>query len=271
MMALFSSFSTRLFERVGRWAVSRCSAMADVLLMIVSVFANLLPSFRSGRAAIRTVLFKQIYFTGLQASGIIVTISAIIGTVIVAQVVSLVGDNGTLTGKVLVWVVLRELAPLLTAVIVIARSGTAIAAELGAMKINGEIDAIEMLGIPAERYLILPRIIGVTTSVLILTIYFVLTAFAASFVIASIGWHIPYGQLIQGTLSALGLPELIVLFVKSIVFGLTLSSICCGCGLSVGRSVTEIPQVATRGVMNSLFSVFLLDALITFIASLSIP
>ena len=65
------------------------------------------------------------------------------------------------SGKILVWVVMRELAPLLTATIVIARSGTAIATELGSMKINGEIDAIEMLGIPADRYLILPRILNI--------------------------------------------------------------------------------------------------------------
>ncbi len=61
--------------------------------------------------------------------------------------------------------------------IVIARSGTAIAAELGAMKINGEIAALERLGIDPERYLLLPRVIGAATSVMLLTIYFVLTSF----------------------------------------------------------------------------------------------
>jgi phospholipid/cholesterol/gamma-HCH transport system permease protein len=256
---------------IGRWALVRFSFIADVFITLMSAAANLIVSFRQGRAAIRAVLLRQVYFTGLQASSIIVSVAAIIGTVIVAQVVSLVGDNGTLTGKVLVWVVLRELAPLLTAVIIIARSGTAIAAELGSMKINGEIDAIEMLGIPADRYLILPRIIGVTTSVVILTVYFVLTAFLASFVIASLVWHIPFAHFFEGILAALGLEELVVLFLKSLVFGAIMSSICCVCGLSVGRSVTEIPQVATRSVMNSLFAVFLLDGLITYLASLTLP
>lgn len=231
-----------MLESIGRQLLSRFSAAGDVVMTMAGAWTNLFPAVRNGRAAIGPVLLKQVYFTGLQASGIIVTIAVIIGTVIISQVVSLVGDNGTLTGKILVWVVLRELAPLLTAVIVVARSGTAIAAELGSMKINGEIAAIEMLGIPADHYLILPRVIGVTTSVVVLTVYFVLTAFIGSFVIASIGWHIPYSQFIQGILAALSSSEIVVMFGKSLIFGLTTSAICCTCGLSVGRSVTEIPR-----------------------------
>ncbi len=262
-----NSKTSRLVEGIGRWALIRLSAIGDVFLTIISAFANLVPSVRQGGAAIRPVLFKQVYFTGLEASGIIVTIAAIIGTVIIAQTISLVGDNGTLTGKILVWVVLRELAPLLTAVIIVARSGTAIAAELGSMKINGEIETIEMLGIPTDRYLILPRIMGVTTSVVILTFYFVMAAFAVSFFVASIGWHIPYEQFVQGIMTALGVSEVIMMCSKSVLFGLTISSICCCYGLAVGTSLTEIPQAATRAVMNSLFAVFLLDGLITYLAS----
>jgi len=135
-----------IFVRLGRWSQIRLSLVSDIIVMLGQALKNILPALRHGNAAIRTVLLKQIYFTGLEASGIIVTIAVILGAVIITQVVSLIGDNGSLTGKILVWVVLRELAPLLTAIIIIARSGTAIAAELGSMKINGDIDALEMLG-----------------------------------------------------------------------------------------------------------------------------
>lgn len=258
-----------IFVRAGHWSRIRLSLVSDILVMLARAFKNILPALRHGRAAIRNVLFKQIYFTGLEASGIVVTIAVILGAVIVTQVVSLVGNNGSLTGKILVWVVLRELAPLLTAIIVIARSGTAIAAELGSMKINGEIDAIEMLGIPSERYLILPRIVGVTVSVVILTLYFVLSSCAASFLIATFVWHVPHNQFVQGIMLSLGASEVIVLFSKSLIFGLAVSSTCCCYGLSVGRSSTEIPQAATKAVMTSLFAVFILDGLITCLASIT--
>lgn len=254
---------------MGRWAITRFIVIAEIIQIIIDALRDYLAAFRQGRTAIRLVFLKQVYFTGFEGSGIIVSIAVILGTVIIAQVVSLVGNDGSLTGKILVWVVLRELAPLLTAVIIIARSGTAIAAELGTMKINGEIDALEMMGIPTRRYLIMPRIMGVTTSFVVLTLYFVLTAFIGSFIIASLGWHLPYDQFIQGILSSLRITEVVTLFAKSVLFGLFVSATCCCYGLSVGRSATEIPQAATRAVMTSLFAVFLLDGLITYLSSLS--
>jgi phospholipid/cholesterol/gamma-HCH transport system permease protein len=258
-----------MFIALGRWSIIRLSIAAEIFAMIGTAFNNILPALRHGNKAIRSVLLKQLYFTGLQASGIIVTIAVILGAVVITQVVSLVGSNGALTGKILVWVVLRELAPLLTAILVIARSGTAIAAELGNMKINGEIESIEMMGIPPERYLLLPRIIGVTGSLVILTIYFVMSSFIASFIIASVGWHISFEQFTQGILSALDGKDIVVLFSKSTVFGLCISATCCSYGLSVGRSVTEIPQAATKAVMTSLMLVFILDGLLSYLSTIT--
>lgn len=259
-----------MFTSLGRMAITRYSIVADMLALLFQAFRNCLSFFGQGKVPIRLVLYKQIYFTGLQAVTIIVSIAVILGTVIIAQVVSLVGANGSLAGKILIWVVLRELAPLLTAMIVIARSGTAIATELGYMRINGEIDAIEMLGIPMDRYLILPRICGVTMAVFVLAVYFVLTAFAGGFLIASIGWHIPYEQFFEGILSSLGSKEIVVFFTKSILFGLFISATCCCYGLSVRSSATEVPQAATRAVITSLFIIFLLDGLVTYVLSLAL-
>jgi phospholipid/cholesterol/gamma-HCH transport system permease protein len=212
---------------------------------------------------------KQLYFTGFETAKIIVMVALILGTVIVSQVVGIVGGgNGSLTGKILVWVVFLELGPLLTAIIVIARSGTAIAAELGAMKINGEIAVLEQLGISPGRYLLLPRVVGVGVSVVLLTIYFVLTACIGGFLLVSVAHYIPYDQFIQGIVASLGLREVVVLIAKGSAFGLIIPLICCNAGMSVGTSATEIPQAATRAVITSLFSVFLLDGLITYLASL---
>jgi phospholipid/cholesterol/gamma-HCH transport system permease protein len=257
-----------MYIALGRWSILRLSVAADICATIGTALKNALLMLLHGNKAIRTVLLKQIYFTGLEAFGIIVTIAILLGTVVITQVVSLVGANGALTGKILVWVVLRELAPLLTAIVVIARSGTAIAAELGNMKINGEINALEMMGIPAERYLLLPRIVGVTSSLVILTIYFVMTSFGSSFIVAFLGWHISLEQFVQGILSALSGKDILVLLCKSTLFGLCISSTCCRYGLSVGRSVTEIPQAATKAVMTSLTVVFVLDGVLSYLSAI---
>jgi phospholipid/cholesterol/gamma-HCH transport system permease protein len=161
-----------------------------------------------------------------------------------------------------VWIVVRELGPLLTAVIVIARSGTAIATELATMKINGEIDVLESLGIPAARYLILPRIFGVTTAIMVLTLYAEVVSVMGGFLIASLAWGISLEQYNQGIVPFLTLREIGVSFLKSFFFGLFVSAVCCRQGLSVSKSLTQVPQAATKGVMQSLLLVFLLDAVI---------
>ncbi|WP_243371172.1 ABC transporter permease [Geotalea sp. SG265] len=253
---------------LGAWILKQLLTGMGLVETVTHAFSNLLVTLHYGRRPIMAVLRKQIYFTGLESLKIIVIISLTIGIVIITQIISLVGTNETLMGRVLVWLVIRELGPVLTAIIVIARSGTAIATELGYMKINNEIESIEALGIPAERYLIMPRVIGVTASVVILTIYFEIAAILGGFIVASLGWHVSFDKFAQSIFSILTIKELGMSFVKSLFFGLFLSAACCRNGLGVGRSATQIPQAATKGVMQSLFLVFVLDGIITLVSLL---
>lgn len=267
--SMTSELVTPLPDRIGRNLLRRGRFFTAISGLFMQTVRSLLTAPSIGNQSIRMVLLKQLYFTGLEAAKIIVMVALILGTVIVSQVIGLVGGgNGSLTGKVLVWVIFLELGPLLTAIIVIARSGTAIAAELGSMKINGEINSLMQMGINPERYLLMPRVIGVSVAVMLLTTYFVLTSFIGGFLIVSLGRHIPYDQFIQGIVASLGIREIVVLMAKSASFGLVIPLICYNAGMSVGTSATEIPQAATRAVISSLFAVFLLDGLITYISSL---
>jgi phospholipid/cholesterol/gamma-HCH transport system permease protein len=251
----------------GRWIIQQILTIIDLAALIGASFADSLTVLHHGRRPTVMVFLKQVYFTGLEALKVIIIISLIIGTVIITQIISVVGTgNESLTGKVLVWTVIKELGPLLTAIIVIARSGTAIATELGSMKINGEIDYIETLGIDPSHYLIAPRILGVTTAVVILTIYFEIASILGGFAVAGLGWHVPFEQFSQGVFASLTIKELVIATVKSLCFGLFMTAACCKQGLAVGKSATQIPQAATKGVMMSLFLVFVLDGIITMIS-----
>lgn len=232
----------------------------DLVALIGAAFRNGLTALRQRRRPVITVYLRQVYFTGWEAFRIILITALLIGTVVIAQIVSIAGPGSeSVTGKVLVWIVVRELGPLLTAIIVVARSGTAIAAELSQMKIAGEIDYIEALGIPPAQYLVMPRLFGVATAVLVLTVYFEVAAVVGGFAVASIGWHVPWERYAHGVLSVLTLSEVAVSLVKSVVFGLFIAAVCCSQGLGVGRSVTQIPQAATRAVMQSLLLIFVID------------
>lgn len=238
--------------------------MYDLIELIFSAFPNSLSAVRQGTRPVLSVYLRQVYFTGLEAFKIILVTSLLIGTVVITQIISIAGGGSeTLTGKIIVWIVVREAAPLVTAMIVVARSGTAIAAELAQMKIAGEIRYLETLGIPSAAYLIMPRILGVATAVLVLTIYFEVAAVLGGFLVASLGWHVPWEQYSQGVFSVLTISELAVSLAKAALFGLFIAAICCRQGLNVGRSVTQIPQAATKAVMQSLFLLFLIDGVVS--------
>jgi phospholipid/cholesterol/gamma-HCH transport system permease protein len=252
-----------MLAAVGRQATRGLLFLGEISLLIFQAFRESLTVFRRGVRPVFRVYLKQVYFTGVEALAIVVALFLIIAIVIITQIISFAGvGSAPLTGKVLAWIVVRELGPLLTAVIVIARSGAAIAAEMATMKLNGEIDVLDSLGIPPARYLILPRIFGVTTAILVLTLYAEVVAVAGGFLAASLGWGIPLEKYNQGIIPFLTLREIGVSFLKSLIFGLFVSATCCRQGLSVRESLTQVPQAATKGVMRSLLLVFLLDVVI---------
>lgn len=248
---------------LGRWFLKKSAQFLEILQLILATLRGL-TDLRN--QATKPVLLKQIYFTGLESTKVIIVISMAIGTVIIAQVMLLVGSaNASLTGKVLVWAVVRELGPLLTALIVIARSGAAIATELGTMKYDGEIEVLQGLGISPVGYLAVPRIVGGMLALLALTVYFEVGAILGGSLVASLGWQLPFSQFSQGLYAALTLPDLAMSAVKGLLFGLFITAAACQQGLAVGQSATMIPQAATTSVMHSLFLVFFLDGVVTLI------
>lgn len=232
--------------------------------MLLCYSVRNIPLLRS--APIRSVLYKQLYFTGIEALGKVAAIGILIGIVIITQIVNLAGSNAVLTGKILIWTVVRELGPLLAAIIIIARSGTAISSELGSMKVNRETDSLRIMGINPVDYLIVPRVAGITVSVFILAVYFQVMAIAGGLAFTSVFLDLSFLQHLKAIFSALKLFEVLISLLKSLVFGLLISIVSCYQGFSVEASITEIPQAATRAVMQSLFLVFIFDGIITVIS-----
>jgi phospholipid/cholesterol/gamma-HCH transport system permease protein len=250
-------------EQLGRESLKALKNLIAVLDLI-SYSARNMKVLRI--VPVRTVLNKQLFFTGIEAMNKIALIGAVIGIVIITQISNLAGQNAELTGKILVWTVVRELGPLLAAIIIIARSGTAISSELGSMGVNREMDNLTMMGINFMDYLIVPRIAGITVSVFILTIYFQIIAIGGGMALSSLLIQLPFLQHMEGIFSSLRIYDILVSLFKSLVFGIIISAVACTHGLMVRDSITEIPQAATRAVMQSLFLVIISDGIITVLA-----
>ena len=234
----------------------------DVLQLQWYVFSHL----RVLRIApVNAVFHRQIFFTGVEALGIVAVFGLLSGALVITQITSLVGGNSELTVKILIWTVVREVGPLFAAIIIIARSSSAIASELALMKTRHEMTSLTRMGISPQDYLLVPRIAGVTLAVLALTIYFQVVAIGGGLAISAMYQNVSYVDQVGRFLQTVKLSEFAVVVFKGCVFGLAISTISCYNGMQAQPSVTEVPKVAIKAVLQSLLFVFTLDALIAYL------
>ena len=257
----------RVIQFLGQWGVQQVNLASDLLVLTTTSLRGLPVLAGRQQRASRRVVLRQVYFTGFESIKIIVPTALFLGTAIIAQVMGLLGStNVPMIGKILVWTVLRELGPLLTAIIIVARSGAAVTAELGTMSVNREIRSLEALGIDPSEYLFLPRVLAFSISCMVLTIYFELFAILGGFLVANLFMNIPFEPFSQGLYSALGFQEVLASLLKGFLFGGLMSLICIQQGMSVGSASTMIPRASSRGVIYSLFAIFLLNGIISLVA-----
>lgn len=217
------------------------------------------------------VLVMQILFTGFEALSVIAVISLGIGAALIIQGISLLPQfgQGQLIYTILITVITRELGPILTAFIIIARSGTAIATELGNMVINSEIEAYISVGINPISYLVVPRFLGVTISLFILNIYFNIFGLVGSFLITQLIRPIPFQEYFSNLLAHLKAADIASSLIKSLVFGVIISVVATYNGFKVQRATTEIPQVVIKAVGQGFILCILANAAITVVYYIS--
>ncbi|MGD9781841.1 MAG: ABC transporter permease [Kiritimatiellia bacterium] len=257
--------------QIGAGTLARLRGGAHMAAMAWAVAAK---AARPGTwtAPLRNVLARQILFTGLEATGFVSLIALIVGVLVVVQAqywLTRLGQTA-LIGPILTAVVLRELGPLLTNFVVIARSGTAISTELANMKVHGEVRALDAMGIDPFVYLVIPRVLGVAASTFCLTIVFLGVTFVGGYACM---WVILLGDIDMGLffgniIGAVTVTDVFSLLAKSILPGMLTGAICCDEGLGVGPAATEVPIAASRGVMRSVAALFVTSLLISVMAYL---
>ena len=164
----------------------------------------------------------------------------------------------------------RELGPVLINLVVIVRSGSAMTTELGVLKINEEVRALEVQGSDPFLHLVMPRVLGVAVSTFCLTIIFILVTFASGYVFAAwLGKGSRDVLLFADTVSGAIRPnDVVSLLAKSILPALFASACCCIGGLGVGGSVTEIPRATQRALTRSVAGLFVISAVVSLLTYL---
>jgi phospholipid/cholesterol/gamma-HCH transport system permease protein len=264
--ALFPNEKRNSLDSIGRWVRGRGIVFLNLSALLYMAFRELLTERKKGFSLVFEITLRQVYFTGVQALRVVAVISLALGTVIIVQIgtqLSFLGGGIEFIVPILVLILFRELGPLLTAIIVIGRSGTAIATELGNIVIAHELEAIEVMGINPVYFIVTPRIIGVTIAVICLTIIFITVGLLGGFWVSKLILPITFDAFLRELEVALSAADLLAGFLKSLIFGVLIALTCTYYGLTVRYSSIEVPQAATRGVVSAMMFCFATNALLT--------
>ncbi len=249
----------------GRKTVEGVAYAADILFLGYLAFKELFSPARRGRREALKSIASQILFTGVDAMPVVGALALMLGLIVIIQAglaLPQVGAEAVLSNVIVVALV-RELGPLLTAFIVVWRSGTAMCTELGNMRVGQEVDALEAMGISVVRFLVMPRMIGAIVALICLTVYFDLVAVIGGFLVAKVALTIPFLSYVTEIEQALSITDVAITVVKSALFGLALAVICCHHGLAVVGAPTEVPQQNARAMLNTVAACLILDIIVS--------
>ena len=255
-----------MFERIGRAVRAWLHEVSYSLGFFYQVLKESALFFRRKQVGYR-VLIMQILFTGYEALLVTAVLAMALGVAINFIAASLLSSfgQGKLGYNLLIVVITRELGPLLTAFIVIARSGTAIATEVGGMVVNHEIEAYVSVGVNPISYLAAPRCLGVVISMIVLNIYFNAFGLLGSLAVMQVIHPVGMDDYFRNLFSVLTATDLFLGLLKSLVFGIIISTVSLYRGFSVENASTEIPVAGIKAVGSCFLLCVLADAAITAI------
>ncbi|HAO81091.1 MAG TPA: hypothetical protein DCQ92_19410 [Verrucomicrobia subdivision 3 bacterium] len=206
----------------------------------------------------------EINRAGIALMPMFIFVALALGFLVVGQTVSALAKVGATDylGSTMVIVIVRELGPLLTAVLVLARVGTANVIELGTARALGEVEALEALGIDPVHYLIVPRVLGMMAGIFSLTIYLIIGALASGYLWAFLQ-DVPLtpGDYFKQLVESLDWLDFALLALKTIAFGFFIAIVTCYHGLAQPLRIEDVSRVAVRAVTQGVIVCVLIDAL----------
>jgi phospholipid/cholesterol/gamma-HCH transport system permease protein len=216
---------------------------------------------------------KQIYFTAVRGVYILIFVGLMLGMELIlntqqlAQMVKVPMEE--YLGSLLATVVVREMAPVLAALFVLIHSSGAIVSEIGTMSVDGEIEALQVMGIDPYRYLGVPRFWAVTISVICLNFLITFCSVASGYLFAQIYADISWYNFLHSFSNTLEPLDLAVSFIKAAIFGMIISTVAICSGFESRGDMGEVAKKTAEGALWSLWLCGFMDFIIVSAYQLS--
>jgi len=210
-------------------------------------------------------VFSQAMEVGVRALPVLSLITFFIGLILAIQgayelrkfgAIHFVADAVAIT-------MTRELGPLITAIVVIGRSGSAFAAEIGTMKVNEEIDALETMAISPVQFLVTPKFLAMIFMLPCLTIWANFMGILGGSLFGVLKADFTFVGYMHASVSALFMRDIVTGLIKSVMFGMTITAVGCSEGLATGQGAESVGKSTTAAVVMSIFLVVVVDLIFT--------
>jgi phospholipid/cholesterol/gamma-HCH transport system permease protein len=258
-----------LFEHLGRSAATHVRYLGELLGFLGLCARALIRTLTRSTAVLWTDFLDVATEVGAHAVPIVLLTGFLMG-VIIAFEVGLVARQ---FGAVILVVngvgeaMLRELGPLMTAIVLAGRTGAAFAAQLGTQKVNEELNAISTFGLDPIEYLVLPRLLAAFLVVPLLAVLADVVGLFGGALVMSSAFDVSYLQFYSQLLKVVTPGDLGLGLVKAAVFGLTIAAIGCHRGLTTGAGAASVGLSATGAVVSSIVMIIVIDGLFAVITS----
>ncbi|MDX9701946.1 MAG: ABC transporter permease [Candidatus Auribacterota bacterium] len=258
-----AGFCRQLISDIGMFTHSQWRDLIEQLVFLGKfcvTFAKLI------RRPLSSIRWKTVFFlaerSGADAVGITCLLGFLIGLILAFQAaIPMMRFGAQVYVANLVAVTLfRELGPLITALVLASRSGSAFAAEIGTMKVNEELDAMNTMGIDPVSFLVVPRVLAAVLVIPLLTAFNILMGIIGAWVVMiSLGFTtLTYVNQIK---DAVNITDLSGGFMKTFVFGCLIACIGCLRGLQTTGGASAVGEAATRSVVSSIIAVVIVDGI----------
>ena len=246
---------------IGRRTLHLSNRFATLLTFAYQILRTIIFPPKKGMFLVRRITLEQVYFTAVQTLPIIILFAILIGSMIILQFSKVSGQSPL--GNIIALILIRDLGPTLTALLIILRSATAVTVEVSYMNVFNEMDALEMSGLDPLWVICVPRLVGITSAILSLFIVFDITAIVGGYGVVWLVTYTNLGDNFFQIANNISVADIVVGIIKAILFGITITVICLYHGFKTKQHITQIPVAASKAAVQCLGACLVVSATIS--------
>jgi phospholipid/cholesterol/gamma-HCH transport system permease protein len=214
-------------------------------------------------------ILRQMYIVGFQSLPVTLIVGVFVGFVLALQTGLSLKAFGMehLVAQIAGISMTREMGPLMTSIILAGRVGSAMAAEIGSMRVSEEIEALEVMSISPVKYLVMPRIVALTLMCPILTIFANTIGIVGAAIVGKLQIGVPYYTFFNDAAEFIEFKDIYSGLFKALIFGITIATVSCSEGLRTRGGTVGVGESTRRAVVNSLLLILILNYFMTSLIS----